>query len=114
MSQSFEVTGGKHLKGDIFPQGAKNEALQIVSAVLLTAEEVTISNIPDIIDVNLLIELLHDMNVKVDRVDRHTCRFRADDVDINYFLSENYKKKMTDAEKMDADKFYIEEVEHAH
>jgi UDP-N-acetylglucosamine 1-carboxyvinyltransferase len=93
MSQSFEVTGGKQLKGEIFPQGAKNEALQIVSAVLLTPEEVTISNLPDIIDVNLLIELLQDMNVKVQRPDRHTCIFKADDVDVNYFLSENYKKK---------------------
>jgi UDP-N-acetylglucosamine 1-carboxyvinyltransferase len=93
MSQSFEVTGGKQLHGEIFPQGAKNEALQIVSAVLLTAEEVTISNLPDIIDVNLLIELLQDMNVKIQRPDRHTCIFKADDVDVNYFLSENYKKK---------------------
>jgi len=60
---SFEVTGGKKLKGEIIPQGAKNEALQIISAVLLTPEPVTITNIPDILDVNLLIELLGDMNV---------------------------------------------------
>jgi UDP-N-acetylglucosamine 1-carboxyvinyltransferase len=58
---SFEVTGGKKLKGDIIPQGAKNEALQIISAVLLTPEAVTITNIPDILDVNLLIELLRPM-----------------------------------------------------
>lgn len=56
----FEVTGGKKLSGEIIPQGAKNEALQIISAVLLTADEVVINNIPDIIDVNLLIELLRN------------------------------------------------------
>ncbi len=90
---SFEVTGGKKLKGTIIPQGAKNEALQIISAVLLTQEEVTISNIPDIIDVNLLIELLGEMNVKVNRVSRDTCHFRADEVNIDYLHSEAYKKK---------------------
>src|SRR5829696_3434004 len=93
MSQSFEVKGGTPLKGTIQPQGAKNEALQIISAVLLTAEEVTISNIPDIIDVNLLIELLQDMNVKVERPRRDTCIFKADNVNIDYFLSDTYKKK---------------------
>ena len=90
---SFEVRGGKKLKGTIIPQGAKNEALQIISAVLLTKEQVTISNIPDIIDVNLLIELLGEMNVKVGRVSRDTCHFRADDVNIDYLHSEAYKKK---------------------
>ncbi|HVG11703.1 MAG TPA: hypothetical protein VM843_01815, partial [Flavisolibacter sp.] len=69
---SFEVIGGKKLNGTIIPQGAKNEALQIISAVLLTAEKVTITNIPDIIDVNNLIELLQSLNVKVERPDRHT------------------------------------------
>ena len=62
---SFEVTGGKKLKGEIIPQGAKNEALQIISAVLLTPEKVTVTNIPDILDVNLLIELLGEMEVKI-------------------------------------------------
>ncbi len=90
---SFEVRGGKKLKGTIIPQGAKNEALQIISAVLLTKEQVTISNIPDIIDVNLLIELLGEMNVKINRVSRDTCHFRADDVNIDYLHSEAYKKK---------------------
>ncbi len=90
---SFEVRGGKKLNGAIIPQGAKNEALQIISAVLLTPEEVTISNIPDIIDVNLLIELLGEMNVKVNRISRDTCIFRADDVNIDYLHSEAYKKK---------------------
>ncbi|HQQ99296.1 MAG TPA: UDP-N-acetylglucosamine 1-carboxyvinyltransferase [Ferruginibacter sp.] len=91
--QSFEVRGGKKLAGEITPQGAKNEALQIISAVLLTPEKVTITNIPDIIDVNLLIELLGEMNVKIDRVSRDTCVFQADDVDVDYLHSEAYHKK---------------------
>jgi UDP-N-acetylglucosamine 1-carboxyvinyltransferase len=90
---SFEVKGGKKLSGEIIPQGAKNEALQIISAVLLTPEKITISNIPDIIDVNLLIELLGEINVKIDRSSRDTCTFQADDVNIEYFQSETYKKK---------------------
>ena len=89
----FEVRGGKKLSGTITPQGAKNEALQIISAVLLTADEVVIKNIPDIIDVNLLIELLGEMNVKVDRIDRHTCSFKADEVNIDYLQSDAYHKK---------------------
>ncbi|MBX9782223.1 MAG: UDP-N-acetylglucosamine 1-carboxyvinyltransferase [Chitinophagaceae bacterium] len=90
---SFEVRGGKKLKGEIIPQGAKNEALQIISAVLLTPEKVTVTNIPDIIDVNLLIELLGEMNVKIERPQRDTCIFKADDVDVDYLHSETYKKK---------------------
>ena len=90
---SFEVRGGKKLKGEIIPQGAKNEALQIISAVLLTPEKVTITNLPDIVDVNLLIELLGEMNVKVERPQRDTCIFQADDVDIDYLHSEKFKKK---------------------
>ena len=90
---SFEVTGGKKLKGEITPQGAKNEALQVISAVLLTAEKVTITNIPDIVDVNNLIELLQSMNVKIERPNRHTCIFQADDVNLNYLRSEEFKKK---------------------
>ena len=90
---SFEVTGGKKLQGEIVPQGAKNEALQIVSAVLLTPEKVSINNIPDILDVNLLIELLGDMGVKIERVKRDSCIFQADDVDIDYLHSEAFRKK---------------------
>lgn len=90
---SFEVTGGKKLSGDIVPQGAKNEALQIISAVLLTPEKITLHNIPDILDVNLLIELLGEMNVKIERPDRHTATFQADDVDIDYLHSETFRKK---------------------
>lgn len=89
----FEVHGGKKLKGEITPQGAKNEALQIISAVLLTAEKVTITNIPDILDVNLLIELLGDMNVKIERPQRSECTFQANDVDIDYLHSETFRKK---------------------
>ena len=91
--QSFEVRGGKKLFGEITPQGAKNEALQIISAVLLTAEKVTIKNIPDIIDVNLLIDLLGEMNVKTERISRNTCIFHADNVDVEYLHSEAYHKK---------------------
>lgn len=90
---SFEVTGGKKLKGSITPQGAKNEALQVISAILLTDEPVTISNIPDILDVNNLIELLSEMNVKVERHDQHTCTFTADDVNLNYLRSNEFKSK---------------------
>lgn len=90
---SFEVRGGRKLKGEIIPQGAKNEALQIISAILLTAEKVTVTNIPDIVDVNLLIELLGEMNVKIERPQRDTCIFQADDVNIDYLQSETFKKK---------------------
>jgi UDP-N-acetylglucosamine 1-carboxyvinyltransferase len=90
---SFEVRGGKKLNGEIIPQGAKNEALQIISAVLLTPEKVTITNIPDIVDVNLLIELLGEMKVKIERPARDTCIFQADDVDVDYLHSETFKKK---------------------
>ena len=90
---SFEVRGGKKLTGEIIPQGAKNEALQIISAVLLTPEKVTITNIPDIIDVNLLIDLLVEMNVTVERPQRDTCIFQAGDVNIDYLHSDTFKKK---------------------
>lgn len=90
---SFEVRGNKKLQGEIIPQGAKNEALQIISAVLLTPEKITITNIPDIIDVNLLIELLGDMNVNIERTSPDTCTFRANDVNIDYLHSDAFKKK---------------------
>ncbi|MBE7173697.1 MAG: UDP-N-acetylglucosamine 1-carboxyvinyltransferase [Williamsia sp.] len=93
MAQAFEVTGGKKLKGEIYPQGAKNEALQVISAVLLTPEKVTISNIPDITDVNLQIELLGEMGVKIERPHQDTCIFQADDVDIDYLHSAAFKNK---------------------
>ncbi|HEX5155358.1 MAG TPA: UDP-N-acetylglucosamine 1-carboxyvinyltransferase [Parafilimonas sp.] len=90
---SFVVTGGNKLKGDIVPQGAKNEALQIISAVLLTSGKVTIHNIPDILDVNLLIELLVLLNVKVERIAKGACSFQADDVNVDYFATEDFRKK---------------------
>ncbi len=90
---SFEVKGGRKLRGEIVPQGAKNEALQIISAVLLTAEKITISNIPDILDVNLLIELLQDIGVKTERPSRDTCSFQADDVDVDFLSTEAFRKK---------------------
>ena len=90
---AFEIVGGKKLKGEIIPQGAKNEALQILSAILLTPEPVTVSNIPDIIDVNRLIDLLIDLNVKVEKLSSDTYRFEAKDVDIEYLHSDKFKKK---------------------
>jgi len=90
---AFEVTGGKRLKGEITPQGAKNEALQVISAVLLSGGRITISNIPDILDVKLLIELLEEMGVKTERPSRHVCSFQADDVNVDYLNSETYRKK---------------------
>lgn len=89
----FEVTGGRRLSGEITPQGAKNEALQVISAVLLTGEEVTINNIPDIIDVNLLIDLLQEINVKVTRHNRHACTFKADDVNMDLLQSDSFRRK---------------------
>lgn len=93
MSSAFEVRGGHRLKGEIVPQGAKNEALQIISAVLLTPETVSISNIPDILDVNLLIELLADIGVQVNRLSRDTCEFTAANIDLAYLQSPEFKKK---------------------
>ena len=89
----FEVRGGNKLKGEITPQGAKNEALQILSAVLLTAQPVEVNNVPDIIDVNLLIELLKEMNVKIEKMGANSYRFQADNVDVEYLQSEAYFKK---------------------
>jgi len=89
----FEVRGGNKLQGEITPQGAKNEALQILSAVLLTAEPVIVNNVPDIIDVNLLIELLNEMNVKIEKLGANSYRFQADEVDVEYLQSEAYFKK---------------------
>lgn len=92
-SDAFEVIGGKRLKGTLKPQGAKNEALQIISAVLLSEEDITISNIPDILDVNVLIAILGDMGVKVTKVNSDTYIFNAAAVDPEILLSDNFKKK---------------------
>lgn len=90
---SFEIYGGKKLKGELTPQGAKNEALQILCAVLMTPDKVTISNIPDIIDVNKLINLLQVMGVKVEKVERGTYIFQAKDIDLEYLESEDFKQR---------------------
>lgn len=90
---SFEVNGGLKLHGEIIPQGAKNEALQVIAAVLLTNDTVTLSNIPDITDVHLLIELLIDMGVSVERPHRDTCIFQANAVQPDYLASEAFRTK---------------------
>lgn len=90
---AFEIVGGKKLKGEIIPQGAKNEALQILSAVLLTPEVITISNIPNIIDVNRLIDLLKDLKVDVVKINEDSYSFQAKNVDIEYLHSDEFKKK---------------------
>ncbi|RYG51971.1 MAG: UDP-N-acetylglucosamine 1-carboxyvinyltransferase [Chitinophagaceae bacterium] len=90
---AFEIIGGKKLKGEIQPQGAKNEALQIIAAVLLTDQKITISNIPDIKDVNKLIELLGDMGVKIERLAKDTYTFEAKDINLDFFLSDTFKAK---------------------
>src|SRR5690349_9870425 len=90
---SFEVTGGVELKGSITPQGAKNEALQIICGVLLTPEKVTISNIPDIRDVNKLIELLQSLGVKVQKMGEGEFVFEASDVNLDYLNTPDFKKQ---------------------
>jgi UDP-N-acetylglucosamine 1-carboxyvinyltransferase len=89
----FEIIGGKKLKGEIIPQGAKNEALQILCAVLLTPEPVVISNVPDIVDVNKLIDLLKELGVKVTKSGFEQYTFVADEVNIDYLNSPEFKKK---------------------
>src|SRR5882757_7538817 len=93
MTNAFVINGGKPLKGEIIPQGAKNEALQILSAVLLTSQKITVSNIPDIKDVNKLIELLGDMGVIVEQLAPDTYTFEAKNIDSDFFLSDAFKEK---------------------
>jgi UDP-N-acetylglucosamine 1-carboxyvinyltransferase len=90
---TFEINGGKRLSGELKPQGAKNEALQILCAVLLTPEKVIIKNIPDIIDVVKLIDLIKDLGVKVERLGDEEYSFQADEVDIEYLNTQEFKKK---------------------
>ncbi|WP_027387852.1 UDP-N-acetylglucosamine 1-carboxyvinyltransferase [Chryseobacterium gregarium] len=92
MSGTFQIRGGKRLQGEITPQGAKNEALQILCAVLLTDEEVRIKNIPDIHDVNRLIEILGDFGVKVTKNSHGDYTFKADTVNFDYIKSDEFKK----------------------
>jgi UDP-N-acetylglucosamine 1-carboxyvinyltransferase len=88
---SFEIYGGKALKGELTPQGAKNETLQILCAILLTSEKVTISNIPDIIDVNKLINLLQVMGVNIEKVEKGTFIFQAKEINLAYLETEDFK-----------------------
>ncbi len=90
---SFEIHGGNQLKGELIPQGAKNEALQVLCAPLLTSEKVTISNIPDIVDVNKLIGLLQAMGVKVEKVEKGTYIFQAKDINLDYLTSDDFKSR---------------------
>ena len=96
-ADTFEVTGGLPLSGELHPQGAKNEALQIIAAVLLSDEHITVSNIPDIIDVNKLIDLLRGLGVTVERLAPDTYRFCAGTIDISYLRSEAF---MRDAQRL--------------
>jgi UDP-N-acetylglucosamine 1-carboxyvinyltransferase len=89
----FEIIGGKRLHGEIVPQGAKNEALQILCAVLLTAERCVIHNVPDIVDVNKLIELLGALGVLVEKLGNGSWAFTANNVDVDFMVSEEFKKK---------------------
>lgn len=90
---SFQIRGGHRLSGEIIPQGAKNEALQVISAVLLTGEKVTIQNLPDILDVNKLIDLLTGMGVATNKIAPDTWEFCAAHVDIDYLYSDDFRKK---------------------
>ena len=89
---AFEVRGGAPLKGTITPQGAKNEALQVLCATLLTAEPVTLSNLPDILDVNRLLDLLRGLGVKVKKQAPNTYRFQADDIDLGFFETPEFRR----------------------
>jgi UDP-N-acetylglucosamine 1-carboxyvinyltransferase len=89
----FKIEGGIRLKGEITPQGAKNEALQILCAILLTPEKVTINNVPDIIDINKLITLLGNLGVKIQKNGPNSYTFQADEVNVNYLETEAFKKE---------------------
>lgn len=90
---TFEVRGGTPLKGEIYPQGAKNEALQVLCATLLTPEKVTIHNIPAIVDILQLIELFKKMGVTIEKIDESTYSFEAKEIDFDYLNSEDYRKR---------------------
>lgn len=90
---SFKIKGGKKLSGQITPQGAKNEALQILSAVLLSAQKITINNIPNIVDVNKLIEILGDLGVKIENLGKGSFTFQADEINLEHLYSEDFRIK---------------------
>ena len=91
--ESFKIEGGHSLYGSITPQGAKNEALQVLCLVLLTQEKVTIHNVPDILDVNKLIELLGDLGVKIQKLGKGSYSFQADEINMDYLSSEEFAKQ---------------------
>ena len=91
-TDAFEVTGGVSLNGEIVPQGAKNEALQVLCAVMLTDQTVILSNVPDILDVQRLIALIKGLGVKVMNLSPGTWSFTASDIDLNYFYSTEFRK----------------------
>ena len=90
---SFKIKGGKKLGGEITPQGAKNEVLQILSAVLLSAKKITINNIPDIVDVNKLIEILGDLGVKIEKIGKGSYSFQADEINLDHLHSDDFREK---------------------
>ena len=98
---SFVIEGGYKLSGTIRPQGAKNEALEVISATLLTEEEVTISNVPEILDVRNLIILLEGMGVKVNRIEKGKYTFKADDIDTEYISSDDFVRKCIGRRRVD-------------
>ena len=89
----FEIEGGHRLNGEITPQGAKNEALQVICAVLSSDQKITINNIPDIVDVNNLIDLLDEMGVVINRIDRNTCEFTAAKINLEFLQTKEFKKR---------------------
>ena len=92
---SFIIEGGRKLSGEIIPQGAKNEALQILCAVLLSPEKITINNLPDIVDINILIDLLSDLGVKIQKLSPCSYSFQSDEINLDYLTSEEFKTKGT-------------------
>ena len=92
---SFIIEGGRKLSGEIEPQGAKNEALQILCAVLLSPEKITINNLPDIVDINILIDLLSDLGVKIQKLSPISYTFKSDEINLDYLTSDEFKTKGT-------------------
>lgn len=92
---SFIIEGGRKLSGEIIPQGAKNEALQILCAVLLSPEKITINNLPDIVDINILIDLLSDLGVKIQKLNPNSYTFQSDEINLDYLTSDEFKTKGT-------------------
>ena len=92
---SFIIEGGRKLSGEIIPQGAKNEALQILCAVLLSPKKIIINNLPDIVDINILIDLLSDLGVKIQKLSPCSYSFQSDEINLDYLTSEEFKTKGT-------------------